>query len=166
MVAKATSLIAEILDLDIRLQRQIYAGWPESWTELRWPVGSVRTLLLIEAGYVTNPSDVAAILKVNRTTVTGILDRLESEQLISRKIDSHDRRCFILELTEAGRDMVVRIDAMRRDQLARALETMDRQAIEALHQGLCALTQALQAIQAQSPLEDNREYKKKETHKA
>src|SRR5579859_1505492 len=140
MVTKLKSLMAEILDLDIRLQRQIYAGWPESWTELRWPVGSVRTLLLIEAGYARNPSDVSDILKVNRTTVTGILDRLESEKLITRRIDAQDRRCFILELTDTGRDMVRQIDAMRRDQLQRALETMDSKSVEALHQGLSALT--------------------------
>src|SRR5579859_2655683 len=144
------NVIATILDLDIRLQRQIYAGWPESWADLRWPVGSLRTLLLIEAGYARNPSDVSDILKVNRTTVTGILDRLESDNLITRRIDAQDRRCFILELTDAGRDLVRKMDAMRRDQLQRALETIDDRSVEALHQGLRALTDALGALQTQS----------------
>src|SRR5947209_17803077 len=92
-------LSQQILDLDIRLQRQIYAGWPESWVQVKWPVGAVRALLIIESGFAHAPHQVAALLKVSRTTVTGMLDRLEADGLITRRIDPSDRRSFVLDMT-------------------------------------------------------------------
>ena len=136
-------LIETILDLDVRLQRQVYAGWPESWVELRWPVGSIRALLLIESGYARTPGEVADVLKVSRTSVTGILDRLENGGLMIRSLDPNDRRSFTLALTAAGRELVRAIDNLRRSQLERALSRMDDASLRELQQGLEALTQGM-----------------------
>jgi DNA-binding MarR family transcriptional regulator len=139
----ADSRIEAILRLDIQLQREVYAHWPESWTRMKWPVGSIRALLLIESGFAHTPGEVAGLLKVGKTTVTGMLDRLEADQLISRAIDPNDRRSFVLEMTEAGRELVRQIDDLRREPLRRALERMSADELRALHQGLDALTKAM-----------------------
>lgn len=136
-------LIEAILDLDIHLQRQVYAGWPETWAYMHWPVGSIRALLMIEAGYARTPSEVAGVLKVSRTSVTGILDRLEKDQLITRSLDPNDRRSFTLAMTDAGRDLVRHIDALRRSQLQKAMQHLDEKNLQALKQGLEALTEAM-----------------------
>ncbi len=149
----SADLIQHILDLDLRLQRQIYAGWPESWAQVKWPVGSIRALLIIESGYAHTPHEVADVLKVSRTTVTGMLDRLEADHLITRAIDPEDRRRFVLAITPAGRDLVRQIDSLRRSQIARALSSMDRASIEALHEGLAALTRMMDACREQSETE-------------
>jgi len=44
------------------------------------------------------------ILEVDRTTLTGILDRLEKNNFIMRKADPLDRRSKLIYLTERGRD--------------------------------------------------------------
>src|SRR5689334_12027590 len=111
------TLIEQILDLDIHVQRQVYAGWPESWSQVKWPVGSIRALLLIESGFASTPGEVAEVLKVGRTSVTGILDRLENDNLIVRQLDPNDRRSFTLVITDEGRDLVRQIDHLRRSQL-------------------------------------------------
>jgi DNA-binding MarR family transcriptional regulator len=136
-------LSQRILDLDIRLQRQIYAGWPESWVQVKWPVGAVRALLIIESGFARAPHQVAAVLKVSRTTVTGMLDRLVTDGLITRSIDPRDRRSFVLDMTDTGRELVRQIDALRRSQLEHALTTLDKSSLQALHQGLESLTHAM-----------------------
>src|SRR5450432_1022788 len=110
-------LIQQILDLDIHLGRQVYAGWPSNWVDIKWPVGTIRALLLISSGYAQTPGQAADLLKVSRTTMTGILDRLESDDLISRSIHPDDRRSIALELTQAGRDLVRQIDSWRLGQL-------------------------------------------------
>src|SRR4051794_41023865 len=130
------TLLRQILELDIRLQRQIYAGWPSSWVQMKLPFGATRALLLIESGYAQTPGDVADLLKVSRTTVTGILDRLEADNLITRTIDPNDRRSFRIELTDAGCELVRQIDDLRRSQLQSALATMDEASLRSLHQGL------------------------------
>src|SRR5258708_1871984 len=140
-----TKRIQAILDLDILLQREIYAGWPESWAQVKWPVGSIRALLLIERGLVHRLSEVAKVWMVGETAVTGILDRLEEDALITRKVDPNDRRSFVLELTEAGHVTVQQIDSLRRTQIESALKTMASEEVEALYRGLGALTQALTA---------------------
>ncbi|MEP7285731.1 MAG: MarR family transcriptional regulator [Chloroflexota bacterium] len=138
-----TAMIQSILDLDIHLQRQIYAGWPDSWVEVKWPVGAIRALLILERGFARTPGEVADVLKVSRTTVTGMLDRLETDHLITRAIDPNDRRSFMLELTDSGKDLVRQIDSLRRSQLERALLVMDADSRDALHKGLTALTHAM-----------------------
>ena len=49
------------------------------------------------------PSEIADQLGVTRATVTGLLDGLEKEMLISRQMQPEDRRAFCIELTPKGR---------------------------------------------------------------
>ena len=150
--------IRRILELDIRLQRQVYAGWPSNWVEVKWPVGTIRALLLISSGYAETPGQVAELLKVSRTTMTGVLDRLEGEGLISRRIHPDDRRSFALELTAAGRELVGQIDSWRLGQLKEALALLDGESLTALEKGLQALTEAMAARrQPESVVEQNQE---------
>ena len=144
--------MAHIVALDITLQRQIYAGWPASWCEVKWPVGAIRALLIIERGYARTPAEVATVLKVSRTRVTGMLDRLEQDNLITRSVDPDDRRSFMLELTDTGREIVRQIDDLRRDQIRMALARMDTADVTALRRGLEALTRTLEDTLSQRSL--------------
>src|SRR4029079_14354806 len=50
-----------------------------------------------------SPGDLAAIMHVHPSTLTGVLPRLTSQQLLSRVDDPRDRRRAILRLTRGGR---------------------------------------------------------------
>lgn len=145
-------LIDQILQLDNELQRFIRAGWPETWLQINLPLGSTRALLAIESGNASTPRQVAEQLGVGRTTVTGLLDKLEDAQLIRREIDPNDRRSFILRLTTKGQELIRQIDAIRQEQLSRALTQMDGKALQALYIGLEALSEAMKRGD-QTPLE-------------
>ena len=146
--------IRDILDLDVKLQRQtVSAAWPEAFTRLRLPFGASRALLVLDNGDARTPSEIADVLKVSRTSVTGMLDRLEAENLIRRAIDPKDRRSFLLELTDAGQDLVREIDNLRRNPLTRALELMDDDSLDLLFRGLEALTRAM-SMSKQQTLEE------------
>jgi MarR family transcriptional regulator, organic hydroperoxide resistance regulator len=45
------------------------------------------------------------------TTLTGVLDRLESRGYLTRELDATDRRSFRLPLTEAGQAVAARVRA-------------------------------------------------------
>lgn len=137
-------LLKEILELDNNLQRMLRSAWPESWFQANLPVGSIRALLLLEAGNVRTPGSLAESLGVGRTTVSGILDRLEAAGLLTRSIDPADKRSFLLQLTAQGRELVRQLEDMRKNQLARALETMEPAVLQALHSGLAGLVAAMQ----------------------
>jgi DNA-binding MarR family transcriptional regulator len=57
----------------------------------------------------------AHALGLDKTTLTSLLDRLESRGLVTRCLDSHDRRARIPELTAAG-ERVQRAMARARDR--------------------------------------------------
>lgn len=126
--------------------RHTRAGWPASWVQVNLPSGHIRALLIIEAGGARTPREVADLLGIGRTSVTGLLDRLEVEGLLTRSIDPGDKRSFILDLTEKGQNLVTQIDAIRRQQLKDGLVLMDKPALEALRTGLAALSAALSTL--------------------
>ena len=53
-----------------------------------------------------SPSEIADQLGVTRATVTGLLDGLEKDDLISREMHPEDRRAFCIELTPKGRQFL------------------------------------------------------------
>jgi DNA-binding MarR family transcriptional regulator len=143
-------LIDTILQLDSAIQHQLRINWPETWLRISLPLGSTRALLAIEIYNARTPGRVAEVLGISRTTVTGLLDRLESAGLLTRAIDPDDRRSFVLQLTEQGRGLIREIEGDRREQLARALATMDEASLTALSSGLQALTAAIREVKTPS----------------
>lgn len=140
--------IALVLNLDQQLQLLLRAGWPNSWLQLNMPVGSVRALLALDGGQAKTPGGIADLLNISRTTITGVLDRLESEGLIARAIDPADRRSFVVTLTEAGHTLIRQIDAVRREPLNQALEQLNPADLNALGQGMQALVEAMREYRA------------------
>lgn len=53
-----------------------------------------------------NPSDLSERLGVTRNTVSSLIRSLEEKEFIARRLDREDRRRFIIELTDAGRERV------------------------------------------------------------
>ncbi len=60
-------------------------------------------------------------LGVDKTTLTSLLDRLEGDELVVRRLDPRDRRARIPEVTAAGRRLQARIAAARDEAEARLL---------------------------------------------
>ena len=139
------ALTNSILDLDRLVQRLIRSGWPEAWQQTNLPLGASRALLLLSAGRARNPREIADALGVSRTTVTGLIDRLELDGLITRAIDPDDKRSFVLNLTEKGHQTVEKVENIRRKQLAEGLTRMDETALKKLEAGLEALAAAMQS---------------------
>jgi len=59
-------------------------------------------VVLYESGPLS-PSQIAKLILVNSSTVTGIIDRLEAKGLVKRLRISKDRRVITIELTKTGK---------------------------------------------------------------
>lgn len=71
--------------------------------------GRYMVLMMLERPCVVSgmlPSEIADKLGVTRATVTGLLDGLEKDGLISRQMHPEDRRAFCIELTNKGREFL------------------------------------------------------------
>ncbi len=139
-----SALEIAVLDQDARIQDLFRSSWPESWLQINLPLGSTRALFAIAGLNAQTPGRVAEALGVSRTTVTGLVDRLEAEGLVTRRLDPTDRRCWVLELTPPGRELVAEVTGHRRVRLQQALATLDSQVLADLHRGLTGLAQAMQ----------------------
>lgn len=76
------------------------------------PVGvsgrELGVLLLVDGRDPTSQQQAAASLRVDRTTMVGLIDGLEAKGLVSRRADAGDRRRNVLELTEDGHTTLAR----------------------------------------------------------
>jgi len=88
-----------------------------------------------------NVRELAAETGTRATTLTGVLDRLESRGYLTRELDAADRRSFRLPLTEAGRAAAERVRAAVADLEVDALTRLSATQIAGFH----ALIAALQA---------------------
>ncbi len=85
-----------------------------------------------------SPGEVADILKVHKSTLTGVLQRLEERGLIERKASPEDRRRSLVRLTAAGQ----KVNAVRSGTVEAAL----RRAINKLPVDKLAAAEAVLAI--------------------
>jgi MarR family transcriptional regulator, organic hydroperoxide resistance regulator len=76
------------------------------------------------------------------TTLTGVLDRLESRGYLTRELDATDRRSFRLPLTEAGQAVAARVHAAVADIERDALAGLSATQIAGFHAVITALQQA------------------------
>jgi DNA-binding MarR family transcriptional regulator len=78
-------------------------------------------LRLIEKRGVITPSELAKGVSLSQGTVTGILDRLASRDLISRQRSAEDKRKILVQLTDAGRQLVATAPSPLHEQFSKRL---------------------------------------------
>lgn len=69
--------------------------------------GLFGVLELVDANRGLNQSRLSEALGVDRSTVVGVIDRLQSRGLVRRTPSRTDRRAYALELTDEGRAALV-----------------------------------------------------------
>ncbi|MCH4890847.1 MarR family transcriptional regulator [Acidaminobacter sp. JC074] len=62
-----------------------------------------------------NPSKIRSILKLEASSVSGVLDRMQKEDLIDRKIDPNNRRTIIVSPTEKAMSLKEGIESVVED---------------------------------------------------
>jgi DNA-binding MarR family transcriptional regulator len=91
------------------------------------------------------PSELAEKLGVTRATVTGLLDGLEKDVLISRQMHPEDRRAFCIQLTDKGREFLA---ALLPDHYRRIAGLMAHLNDEERHQLVALLAKVAQGQDA------------------
>jgi len=70
----------------------------------------------------TSPKQIAELLMLENSTVSGVLERMEKKMLIVRNISKEDRRYIQVELTELGKrledDVIKEVEAFNREVLS------------------------------------------------
>lgn len=82
----------------------------------------LRVLMMIASRGALNLAAVAAGLGVHPSNGTRVVERLVNAGLVDRRDDPADRRNLVLELTDAGRELVDQITHHRRTTIVELLE--------------------------------------------
>lgn len=67
------------------------------------------TLAAIDAHPGLDQITLAGLIALDRTTMTGVIERLEQKDMVARRISSTDRRARLLKITKSGRETLERI---------------------------------------------------------
>lgn len=96
-------------------------------TSMQWA-----PLLLLASGKATTAAELSRCNGVDTSTMTRMLDRLESKGLVTRERNSTDRRVFDIRLTEEGRRFSEKIPYLIAEGLNQHLKGFSREEFEAL----------------------------------
>ena len=96
-------------------------------------------LLVLADGQPASQQQAAQRLAIDRTTMVAMLDTLEGKGLVSRHPDTDDRRRNVVELTDAGRDILQRAVKASDDAERAFLAPLSPQAAQQLRNSLQAI---------------------------
>ena len=117
----------------------------ELWQSLEITLTQFRCLRLL---YIRpmQAGDLAKKLSLSPTSLTRVLERLESRQLIDRSIDREDRRRIWVSLTPQGRNMLDTIRPWEDSPLARALDTLPKDTLNHITEASTQIVEAVKAL--------------------
>ncbi|MEV0347356.1 MarR family transcriptional regulator [Nonomuraea sp. NPDC050680] len=94
----------------------------------------LKVVMLLSHTGSASGQELAQNLGVGLGTVTGIVDRLVSHGLVSRREDPHDRRVRRIELTDAGAQLLAEINDVGLDHYRRIMDHLDTETLRRLLQ--------------------------------
>ena len=113
------------------------------------PMQQFKTVVLLGALNSATAGQLARGLGVSLSTMTGIVDRLCERGMVTRGEDPEDRRATRVELTGTGRQLVERLNTVRRELLTRLLDRLSLDQIEHAADAITALADAAAALAAE-----------------
>jgi MarR family transcriptional regulator, organic hydroperoxide resistance regulator len=139
-----TEAINEILSLQKRASNAVVGYAIDSWCKLDVPMAQFKSLFIIVYKEGANSRMLARHLGVTSGNVTGIVDRLVEQGLISRIPSPSDRRVIRLEATEKGRELLANLMEAQSRDMAHLLAHMCLEELTALFRGLTGLIRAIE----------------------
>lgn len=100
-----------VMTLTMRLARAQFQYWREKLEKLDLYPGQPQLLLALKHHEHASQKELAKAMEITSATLTVMLRRMESKQLVSRESDPQDLRIMRLCLTEKGRE---KVDAIER----------------------------------------------------
>jgi DNA-binding MarR family transcriptional regulator len=87
--------------------------------------------------------ELAQRMHLHMSTISGIIDRLESGRLVTRERSSADARVMELRLTARGRSLLAKAPEPPRSKAARGLQRLSPKDLTRVHSALLLIAQAM-----------------------
>jgi DNA-binding MarR family transcriptional regulator len=136
------ALIREVVELQRQVGRMVGQHAPSVWIDSGLTITQLRSLFVIANRGSTNFRKLADALRVTPSNVTGIIDRLEEQGLVSRTQNPEDRREMTLQVTDKGEALVFSLRETEIEQMTRILSLLSSEELMFLAKGLTAFVEA------------------------
>jgi DNA-binding MarR family transcriptional regulator len=144
MTEKA-ELVKQIIGLQREVRRALRQYVPNAWMNLNLTIAQLKSLFLIAREGSTNTKTLAEELGVTPSNVTGIIDRLVKQGLVSRRENPEDRRMLRLRVTDKGEDILTSLREETISSMSEVLARMSIEELSSLARGLSSLVKAAEA---------------------
>ena len=149
-------LIEDIIQLQLRIGHAVGQNAPEAWLDLSLTIGQLKSLFFIDYEGSTNLKKLATALGVTPPNVTGIVDRLVEQGLVSREENPEDRRMLFLKTTDRGEALLTRLRESGIGRLSGILARLSTEELSALAQSLIPVARAAERNREECGDEHNR----------
>jgi DNA-binding MarR family transcriptional regulator len=139
----ADSLADDLGDAIARLNSRLRRDVVEAGVSL----ARARTLATLDREGARRLTDLALVEQVAQPTMSALIDRLETDGLVSRSGEETDGRTVVVSITKAGRNCLGRLIERRSDSLKRALAQLSGKDRDAIAAGLPALARLLEKME-------------------
>jgi DNA-binding MarR family transcriptional regulator len=142
-------LIKEVLTLQHQADIILRQFVPEPWIELNLTLAQLKSLFFIAAREKTNFKRLAEALGVTPPNVTGIVDRLVEQGLVTRTENPEDRRIMVLQLTDKGHELLNNLRERRINQMTQILAYLNPSELKLQKNCLNTLIKAAETYKTQ-----------------
>ena len=142
------TLLAELLSLQASLESSFVPEHLEPVLSLRLTMQQLKVLMILVTH--SDGSTMQALAKTvggSLATMSGIVDRLETQGMAERSLDPNDQRVRRASASELGRQTVQRLMAARPELSSTPLGLLAIDDLRALAQGIRALVRAVESSQ-------------------
>jgi DNA-binding MarR family transcriptional regulator len=144
-----SQLVQEIVELERQVGRIIGQYAQSIWIDSGLTLAQLRSLFLIANKGSTNSRKLARALEVTPSNVTGIVDRLVEQGLVSRTQNPEDRREMTLQATDKGKALISNLKEVGIKRMTQILSLLSLEELSALAQGLSAFIRAADSYKGQ-----------------
>ena len=147
-MASRKHLVDDLQQLMATLRVARAATRPTPWLNVDLSMPQLKALMVLYHRGIVRAGEVARALGMSPNATTGVLDRLEGEGLARRQADPTDRRAVLVGLTEAGTVWITELLSANARDFAELLDQLSGSDLQALHQGMAALSRVLARTEA------------------
>lgn len=119
----------------------------EVWSDVNVTIQQLRVMTILYNDGPRRVSLLARRLNVSTPTMTGILDRLVRQDLITRQDDPEDRRVVLNALTEKGQSLIERLQPVQSERLKAIVNQLASNERQDVATGLARLLTAARGIE-------------------
>jgi len=142
--------VRQIVELERRASRLLRQHPFDAWMNLNITTAQLRSLFFIDNEGITNFTKLATALGVTSSNVTGIVDHLVEQELVSRTENPEDRRVLLLSVTEKGKALLNSLRESRTKQMSEVLSHLSAEELSILARGFTILVKAAEAHQQEA----------------